>query len=648
MKKFLWIFIFLGVINSLNAQSAVLSSPDKSLSVKVSFNDKISFEVYHEKKSIIPSSIIDLKIDGETIDLNKKIRILPVKGVKNEIKSVVPLKDANIINHYNELTIDFKNYKLQFRAYNDGVAYRWITDFKNELIIDNEIIDLNFHNPTQVWYPEENSLISHYERLYEFTKTELLKKEQFCSLPVLFKSNEVNVLFTETDLFDYPNLFLKSNGHGGFKSLFPGVVKSAKPEPGRRVDRNQIIESEEYIAVSEGKRSFPWRVFIISENDADLIESNLTFQLARENQIEDPSWIKAGKVAWDWYNANNIYGVDFESGINNNTYKYYIDFASTYGLEYIILDEGWSKSTWDITEYNPEIDVQELVRYGEEKNVGVILWVLWGPLNEDIDEILKLYNSWGVKGIKVDFMQRTDQEMVNYYEDVARIAAKYELLVDYHGSYKPAGLRRAYPNVLTYEGVKGNENNKWSQWITPEHNVTIPFIRMVAGPMDYTPGAMINANLKNHKVSFDRPMSIGTRCHQVAMYVIYESPLQMLCESPSTYLKEHETTNFISQIPSVWDETKVLDAKIGDYVIIARRKGEDWYIGAMTDENSREIEIDLSFLAYDQYELQIMQDGPNATKHAQDYQYIKTVLTNKKIKIKLAEGGGWAAILTKK
>ena len=290
-----------------------------------------------------------------------------------------------------------------------------------------------------------------------------------------------------------------------------------------------------------------------------------------------------------------------------------------------------------------------MVAYGKERNVGLILWVLWGPLDKNLDSILELYNKWGVKGIKVDFMQRADQYMVNYYERVAQVAAKYHLLVDYHGSFKPSGLRRKYPNVLSYEGLKGNENHKWSQLITPEHNVTLPFIRMVAGPMDYTPGSMINCHLKNHKISFERPESIGTRCHQVAMYVVFESPLQMLCESPSTYYREDETTKFIAQIPTVWDETLVLDAKVADYILIVRRKGDTWYVGAMSDDTPRELNLNLSFLNDGKYEMQLMTDGPNADRFAQDYQ-LKTVEVDQTFskKLSMASGGGFTAIIRPK
>ena len=335
--------------------------------------------------------------------------------------------------------------------------------------------------------------------------------------------------------------------------------------------------------------------------------------MSGKSKIKDASWIKPGKVAWDWYNANNIYGVDFEAGLNTETYKYYIDFAADNGIEYVILDEGWTKSTTEILEANPDIDIKELIAYGKEKGVEIILWVLWKPLDENTDEILELYASWGVKGIKVDFMQRNDQYMVSSYERIASTAAGLKLMVDYHGAFKPAGIEKVWPNVINYEGVKGNENNKWSADISPEHNVTIPFIRMAAGPMDFTPGAMDNAHAKNYAISFTRPMALGTRCHQLAMYVVYEAPLQMLCESPTRYKKEQESVDFMTSIPTTWDETRVLEAKVADYVLVARRHGKNWYLGGMTDDSPRDFELKLDFLSAGTYTMEIMKDGVNAS-----------------------------------
>jgi alpha-glucosidase len=506
---------------------------------------------------------------------------------------------------------------------------------------------MNFSQDVTSYFPEEESFISHNERHYVKEKAKDISSSHFCSLPVLFQDpTGVNILFTEADLYDYPCMFLFGSGQNTLKAGFPKQVLDITVPEG--ADRSEIISKEaDCIATVAGTRNFPWRLFYITEKLGDMIENDLVYQLSRPLVLDNTKWIKPGKVSWDWWNANNIYGVDFKAGINTDTYKYYIDFASKFGLQYIILDEGWSKTTTNVLESNSDINIEELVGYGKEKGVGVILWMLWKPLDKDMGNILDQFSKWGVKGIKVDFMQRSDQYMVNYYERVAKEAAKRHLLVDFHGAFKPSGLHRAYPNVLSYEGVKGMENDKWSKEVTPEHDVTLPFTRMVAGPMDFTPGAMLNAQPKDFYPCFDRPMSMGTRCHQIAMYMVYESPLQMMADSPSNYYKESESAEFISRIPTTWDETKVLDAKVGEYIVIARKNGNKWYIGAMTNETEREFQIDLSFLSKGEHQAEIMQDGVNAYKNAVDYKKVKTTFNSKdKVKINLAPGGGWAAIVS--
>jgi alpha-glucosidase len=438
-------------------------------------------------------------------------------------------------------------------------------------------------------------------------------------------------------------MWIRGEGNGRFRGVWPQYPEKET----LREDRNVFVTAtRDYIAVTKGTRTFPWRVFVIAPDDAKLVESELVFKLAQPGKLEDTKWIKPGQVAWDWWNANNIYGVDFRAGINNDTYKYYIDFASSNGIEYVILDEGWY-TLGNVMEQVPGINVEELCRYAESRNVGVILWVVWNSLWDKIDEALPLWEKWGVKGIKVDFMQRDDQKIVNFYHEAIEKTAKHHMLIDFHGAYKPDGTGRTWPNALTREGVKGMENNKWSRDINPEHDVTLPFTRMVAGPMDYTPGAMVNMDSANFTPQFTRPESQGTRVHQVALYVIYESPLQMLSDSPSNYMREQETTDFIVKIPVVWDDIKVLDAKIGDWLLLARRSGEEWFIGAITDWKSRDMNLDLSFLPEGSYRMEIFQDGINADRHAADYKHmIITVKSGDKMKIHLAPGGGYAARLT--
>ena len=410
---------------------------------------------------------------------------------------------------------------------------------------------------------------------------------------------------------------------------------------------NKITKLAGYQARTKGSRTFPWRSIAICKEDKALLENNLTYKLSSASVLPNTDWIKPGKVAWDWWNDNNIYGVNFKAGINTATYKYFIDFAARYGLAYIMLDEGWTKSTTDLMHTHADIDIQEIINYGKSKKVGVWLWTLWGPLDRDMEKILALYQQWGAVGIKVDFMARADQYMVNFYERVAATAAKHQLMVDLHGAYKPVGLNRKYPNVLSYEGVRGLENCKWSADITPKHDVTLPFIRMAAGPMDYTPGAMLNASVKNFKIDFSSPMSMGTRAHQVAMYVMYDSPLQMLADNPSNYQKDSVCTRFISRIPTTWDQTIALDGKVGAYAVIARKHGEQWYLSAMGDNQKRDFEVQLNFLDGKRYAIEILSDGINADRHAADYQMGRMEGDQKtKLKIKLEQGGGYCAILS--
>jgi alpha-glucosidase len=465
-------------------------------------------------------------------------------------------------------------------------------------------------------------------------------------LPALFDVQGYKLLLTESDLFNYAGMWLRGNGNGGVKGVFPYYPKRKEIQG----DRNELVpEREDFIASLNGRQSLPWRVLMISREDADLLTNQLVYQLASPSE-GDYSWVKPGKVQWDWWNANNIRGVDFRAGINNETYKYYIDFASTYGIEYVILDEGWS-DTRDLMKESPDIDIAELSAYASDKGVGIILWTNWLALDgELLEPTLDQFAKWGIKGIKVDFMQRDDQEMVNYYIKVSEAAAQRKMLVDFHGAYKPTGLYRTYPNVVTYEGVLGLEQSKGSDIVDPEHNETIPFIRMVAGPMDYTPGAMLNAQKDNWKPVWSKPMSMGTRVHQLAMFVVYESPLQMLADNPTHYYEEPEAMEFLKEVPTAWAETIPLQAQIGDYVLVARKaKNGDWYIGGMTDWLERELNFNLSFLDDGEYTMQVWKDGINADRNAQDFKMEMIDINKNSIVIAdMAKGGGWTAIIRKK
>lgn len=626
-----------------------VTSPDRQITVRIYLGEQLSWSVYRGQECLLAPSRLGMELSNDRRPgVNPQVRSTSTRLVDQVVAPVVPVKNSEIRDHYNELIISFRgDYDVVFRAYDHGAAYRFVTRMPGQRMeVTSETIEFNFESNHRLFWPEESSptFQSHYENYYRDISLNALREDQYGALPFLVETGRgASILLTEADLYDYPNFFLSGTGSNRLTGVFPKVIL----ESVMRRDRQEVITREaDYIASTSTRRDFPWRVVIVAGEHKELLENELVFQLSTPNALDETSWIRPGKVAWDWWNANNIYGVDFRAGINTETYKYYIDFAAEYGLEYIILDEGWSVTTLDLSEPVEGLDLKELFRYAEEKQVGIILWVLWNAIDKDLERILDRFAGWGAKGIKVDFMVRADQDMVNYYERVAEAAAERKLLVNFHGSYKPVGLNRKYPNVLSYEGVRGLENHKWSDEITPGHNVTLPFIRMVAGPMDYTPGAMVNATRDNFCIRYTQPMSQGTRAHQAAMYALYESPMQMLADNPSNYLMEPEFTRFISRIPVVWDRTIGLDSRIGEYAAVARKKGDQWVIGAMTNWTPREMEIPTDFLAPGTYSLEFVQDGPNADRHASDHQIGSITITQgDSIPLKMAPGGGWLGII---
>jgi alpha-glucosidase len=628
----------------LSGQKYEVLSPDNTIKVEITTEDKVRFSVLIDNHEIIGPSVIALDI-AQTGNTGWKVNKAATRSFDGMVHPVVPEKFSDIRDRYNEIRLQFQNkLSLTCRAYDNGVAYRWESSFKDSVKVNSETALLTFYPDDLSWYPSEKSFYSHNERLYKQYKINSITEDSLASLPTLVTHSGINILISEADLFDYPGMWLTGNGYNQLNAVFS---KHAARESVTG-DRNVLISaSDKYLASTSGTRTFPWRVFMLARRDMDLLDNTLVYQLSGTT-TEDFSWVKPGKVAWDWWNALNIDKVDFKSGVNTATYKYYIDFASKYGLEYIILDEGWSLTT-DITKTVPYINMPEIIAYANEKKVGIILWVLWTALDRQMEAALDMYALWGIKGIKVDFMQRDDQKVVNFYERTAMEAAKRKLLVDFHGAYKPTGLERLYPNVLTREGVYGLEQSKWDRTagISPEHNVTLPFIRNAVGPMDYTPGAMLNAQRASWYPVYLRPVSLGTRCHQLAMYVVYTSPLQMLADAPSNYYREPECMKFLSNVPVVWDKTIPLAAKTGDYVLIARKAANgDWYIGAMTDWTSRDLELDLSFLDEGSFRSEIWQDGINADRNANDFTCESTVMNhNTRLTIHLAPGGGWVARL---
>ncbi|MCW3108815.1 MAG: glycoside hydrolase family 97 protein [Segetibacter sp.] len=655
MKKAFFVAILSALALGSFAQKAKVyqvKSPDGKINVTVDATSKLSWSVTHENTHVITPSTLSLTLEGGEV-LGNNMKVSNAKTTTVNTTFATPIyKKSSVTDNYNQLTLNAKNgYGVIFRAYNDGVAYRFFTNRKGELVIKSEEVNFNFDKDYNGFFPYirdphiGDKFETSFESLYDEIKLSQFAKDTLAFLPVLvslYDGKKAAIL--EADLEDYPGMYVAANNQAAnsLQSVFA-------PYPVKEIvnSRNLVVpERADYIAKTKGSRSFPWRVVIISTSDKELLNNDMVQKLAPASVIGDASWIKPGKVAWDWWNDWNISHVDFRAGINTPTYKYYIDFAAANNLEYIVMDEGWSETN-DITKISPRIDLAEIVNYGKQKNVGVILWATWYALTQRTEEVFAQYSAMGIKGFKIDFFDRDDQKLVQSTYDIAQKAAKYKLMVDYHGFYKPTGLQRTYPNVIGFEGVRGMENVKWAPADdVPKYDVSLPFIRMISGPMDYTPGAMRNATKAIFRPVNSMPMSKGTRCHQLAMYVVYEAPIQMLSDNPTAYMKEQESTDFISKIPTVTDETVALDGKVGEYVAIARRKDKNWYVGAMSNWQPRDITIDLSFLGSGTYEAEIFQDGINADRDATDYKRIvKKVSATDKLTVHLMDGGGWAARL---
>ncbi len=629
------------------AKPLTVASPGGAIVVSVSVGQDLRWSVDVGGKPVLLPSSIGLTLDaGRAIGALPKVRSTTTRTVDQVLRPVVRVKRAEVRDRFNERRIDFAgDYSLIVRAYDDGVAYRFVTAIAGDIEVRAEDASFRFAADHQLYFPEETSFLSHQERLYKRLRIGEVGN-RFSSLPAIVETDGPKIAITEADLFDYPGMDLTGGSEANsLKGLFP--YYPAKVELARDRDE-KVLEREPYMAKTRGTREFPWRVLVVAAADTTLVDTDIVYRLASESRLGDTSWIRPGKVAWDWWNFNNVYGVPFRAGVNTDTYKHYIDFAAENGIEYVILDEGWYK-LGDLMTQMPGIDMEVIAGYARQKKVGLVMWVIWKTLDLQMAQALDQFEKWGVKGIKVDFMQREDQWMVNYYERVAREAAKRRLLVDFHGAYKPTGLYRTYPNVVTSEGVLGLEQSKWGDLASPDNAVTFPFMRMMAGPVDYTPGAMMNATKADFKPVFNRPVSQGTRCQQLAMYVVYESPLQMLADSPSNYRREAESLAFLSGVPTVWDETRVLSAAVGEHILVARRSANAWYVGALTNWSARDLDAALSFLGAGVWEADIFQDGPNADRAAVDYAREKRVVgASDRLRIHLAPGGGWVARITRK
>ncbi|MBP3317821.1 MAG: glycoside hydrolase family 97 protein [Alistipes sp.] len=639
-----------------------ISSPDGNLKVTVTIDNDIRWSVESAGKTIIAPSQIAMHInDDEVWGAAPRLR----KSVVGSIDEVIPsplYKKSEVENKCNTLTLSFKgDYAIEVRAYDEAAAYRFVATRKGDYTVKNEISEYKFEDDNTVYcsYTRNNKnkkieeqYFQSFESPYVIEPMSKMGQNRLMFLPVLVDMGQKKVCITESDLMSYPGMYLHSQGNNTLGANFAPIPDEIE-QGGHNMLQGMVKSRKPYIAEVSGARSFPWRICIVADSEVELLNEDMVFRLSQPNAIGDTSWIKPGKVAWEWWNNWGLYGVDFAPGINNRTYEYYIDFAAKNGIEYVILDEGWNVNLKaDLMQVIPEIDIKHLVEYGKQRGVGIVLWGGYWAINRDMENVFKYYSELGVKGFKIDFMDRDDQPMVDFYERAAATAAKYHLMCDFHGAYKPCGLSRKYPNVVNYEGVNGLEQMKWSSlkdFDQVTYDVQIPFIRMVAGPMDYTQGAMSNGTRNSYRSDNSVPMSQGTRCHQLAMYVVFEAPFNMLCDSPSNYEKEPECTAFIADIPTVWDQTVAVDGKLSEYAVIARRSGEEWYVGGLNSWKSRTIEVDLSFLPDGQYELVQMIDGFSANRIAHDFRIVKSAVNNKqKVTVKMANGGGFAWKIVKR
>ncbi|MGC1390624.1 MAG: glycoside hydrolase family 97 protein [Bacteroidales bacterium] len=632
-----------------------IKSPGGNINLHLEAGAKLLWSVQSDGQQIIAPSSISLKLAGGEV-LGENVKILSTKTDKiDNVITAVNYKKSTIQDQCNQFTINLKgDYGLIFRIYNEGVAYRFFTKRKGELLVKNEEANFNFTADHKVFVPymwdyrDGKIFNSSFEALYKEINISRFASDSLAFLPVLADvGNNKKAVILEADLEEYPGMYLNINQtHKGFMGVFAPYPLEAKLSGYGGI--NYIpIKRADYIAKVNGTRNFPWRIVVISNQDKELLNIDMVQKLASPSRLTDISWVEPGQVAWDWWNDLNISHVDFKAGMNTPTYKYYIDFAAANKIKYIIIDAGWS-AMLDLTKTNPEVDLKTIIEYGKQKGVGVILWASWYAVTQQMDKVFPLYSGMGVKGFKIDFVDRDDQLAVASLYEIAKKASDYHLMVDYHGVFKPTGLQKTYPNVIGFEGVKGLENYKWAIEDQPRYVVSIPYLRMMAGPMDYTPGAMRNSNKESYRPINSNPMSQGTRCQQLAMYVVFEAPLQMLSDNPTIYMKEQECTDFITSVPTIFDATAALDGKVGEYVVLARRKGDTWYAGAMTNWTSRDLILDFSFLGKDDYQAIIFKDGINADRDGTDYKKEVIKLSgNSKLSIHLAPGGGWAARIEK-
>lgn len=628
----------------------VLSSPDGTLKVEISAGNELAYQVMHGNDTILSHSNIGLVLENGTI-VGKTPRITGERRrkIKDNIESPF-YRFKEFVATGNELDLKLKGgFGIIFRAYNEGVAYRFYTTQSSDIIIKEEQAEFNFKEDYTAYLPyttnDKKPMAMAYQNVYDITP---LSKAQpkLAFLPVTVDCGSVKLTLLESDLEAYPGMFVQSQqGKYGLKGVFAPYPAKTDFYPWRK--QEYVTETTDFISRSRGFRSYPWRVLAITEKDTDMPVNNLVYALASPNRIGDTSWIKTGKVAWDWWNDWNLKGVPFKAGINMDTYKYYIDFASRNGLEFIVLDEGWyDPKSGDMLTVIPKLDLTELIAYGKSKGVEIVLWTVFNVLDSQLEAACKKYADMGIKGFKVDFLDRDDQTAVEMVYRIAEMTARYKLTLDLHGIYKPTGINRTYPHIINFESVFGMEEVKWTDIKNnmPLYDVTFPYIRMMAGPVDYTPGAMRNATKADWRAMYYTPASMGTRCHQLAAYIVHDSPFTMLCDAPTNYLNEQECVDFIASLPVEVDSTFIASGELGKYIVTVRKKDVNWYIGGMTNWDERDVQLDFSFLPEGMsYTAVLFKDGVNANKQAEDYRK-ETIRIDKdsRLTLHLASGGGFA------
>ena len=660
LRHYTFIFMLCGIMCCINAEGKSssgrtydISSPDGKISLQVITGSNLTYRITLEGKEIVSESVAGMVLsDGTVIGAGSKITSAKTRSLTEEISS--PLyRQSSFTYEANELTLKLNSgFSITFHVSDEGAAYRFSTSRKEETVILNETAEINFGADRKAWIPystnTEKPMAMAFQNVYDNCLLSEVKDIP-AFLPVTVDCEIAKITIMESDLESYPGMFMEVDKEkNGFKGIFAHYPKATDFYPWRV--QEYVTETEDHIAKSVGPRNYPWRILAISTDDTQMPLNNMVYALASPSRIEDTSWIRGGKVAWEWWNDWGLSGVDFKAGINMQTYKHYIDFASKNGIEFVVLDEGWyDPKSGDMLTVIPELDLEELVRYGKSRNVSLILWTVFNVLDSQLEEACAKYKAMGIEGFKVDFLDRDDQTAVEMVYRIAKACAEHRLTLDLHGIYKPTGLSRTYPNVINFESVFGMEEVKWAVPGTdmPLYDVTFPFIRMACGPVDYTPGAMKNASKADFQAIYYNPMSMGTRCHQLATYIIHDSPLTMLCDAPTNYEGEEECVDFITSIPTVVDKTVIPAGKIGEYIVTAREKDGKWYVGGMTNWDARDMEVVFDFLPEGKsYEATIFADGLNADKQGEDYRIeTKTIKKGDIVDIHMASGGGFAMIL---